>query len=203
MDRSGLQRIIPIILVLIVIGLAAFALFSLGRTLFSGGTGQSPSPSPESNTAQQTLTTVTAERGVRMSVRGPIRAGENFHSYAITVTPDARNMTTYVGYVGQEVEKSDLANDAQAYTQLVTALNRAKLMEGTALTGDANNTDGICATGTLYVFETLHNDKPVQTLWTTTCKGSAGSLKANLAQVRNLFQLQIPTFSKLSDKVNM
>ncbi len=203
MDRSGLQRIIPVILVIIVIGLAAFALFSVGRTLFGGAGNSQESTAPAVNNGQQALTNVTADRGVRMSVRGPIVAGENFHSYTVTVKPDSRNMTTYTGYLGQEVEKSDLANDTQAYTQFVNALSRAKLMDGSPLTGDANNTDGICATGYLYMFETLQADNTVQTLWTTTCKGSLGSLKANLSQVRSLFQRQIPTFSALTKKVNM
>lgn len=203
MDRSGLQRIIPILLVIIVIGVVAFALFSLGRALFSGGGSPEESAAPAVNTGQQALTTVTADRSVRMSVRGPIRAGENSHSYTITVSPDSRNMTTYVGYTGQQVDNSQLTNDTQAYTQFVNALARAKLMDGTPLTGEANETAGICAAGYLYMFETLQGDNVVQTLWTSTCKGSLGSLKANLPQVRNLFQLQIPTYSTLIKKIKI
>lgn len=202
MDRSGLQRVIPIILVIIVVIVAAVALFSLGRTLFGGG-GESESPAPTTNTGQSALTTTTADRSVRMSVRGPIVAGEDFHSYTITVSPDARNMTTYVGYVGQQVGNSQLTNNVQAYTQFVNALSLAKLMDGTPLTGDANDTNGVCATGYLYVFDTLQATNVVQSLWTTTCKGSPGSLKANLPQVRSLFQLQIPTYATLASDVDM
>jgi hypothetical protein len=202
MERSGLQRIIPIALVLIVIIVAVVALVSLGRALFSGGGGASPSPAPV-NTGKQALKATTADRSVRMAVRGPIVANENFHSYAITVSPDSRTMTTYVGYLGQQVANEQLDNNVQAYTQFVNALSRANLMEGTPLTGDANNTDGICATGYLYEFEVLQASNSIQRLWTSSCRGSLGSLKANLQQVSQLFQLQIPRFKALSSAVNL
>lgn len=203
MERSGLQRVIPVVLVIIVIAIAIWALVSLGRALFGGeGSSQSPTPTPV-NTGKQALTTTTADRSVRMTVRGPIVANENFHSYAITVSPDSRIMTTYVGYLGQQVANEQLDNNVQAYTQFVNALSRANLMEGTSLTGDANNTDGICATGYLYEFEVLQTTNSIQRLWTSTCRGSLGSLKANLPQVSRLFQLQIPRFSALASAINL
>lgn len=202
MDRSGAQRIIPIVLVLIIVALAVAALVSLGRVLF-GGESSSPSPTPPVNTGKQALTTTSADRSVRMTVRGPIVASENFHSYAITVSPDARNMTTYVGYVGQPVDSAQLENTSQAYEQFVYSLSRANLMEGTPLTGEANDTRGICATGSIYTFEVLQGSNVIQGLWTSTCKGSPGSLEANLQQVSRLFQRQIPTFSQLASKVRL
>ena len=204
MDRSGIQRIIPIVIVLIIAGVAVWALISLGRMLFSGGgTTATTSPTPTVNNGAQALTQTTADRGVRMTVRGPIVANENFHSYTVTATPSSRNMTTYTGYLGQQVNTSQLDNNVQAYTQLVTALSRANLMAGTPLSGDADNTDGICATGYLYEFEVLQSTNTVQKLWTTTCKGSPGSLKANLNQVVNLFRAQIPNFVKLTTEIKL
>lgn len=203
MNRSGLQRVIPIILVIIVVVVAATALFSLGRTLFGGDSSSPESSAPPANTGKAALTNTAADRSVRMSVRGPIVAGENFHSYTITASPDARNMTTYVGYIGQQVDTNQLTNNTQAYGQFVNALSRANLMEGTPLTGDANNTAGVCATGYLYMFDVLQGSTVVQSLWTSTCKGSPGSLKANLTQVNGLFQRQIPNYSTLATKVDM
>ncbi len=112
-------------------------------------------------------------------------------------------MTTYVGYVGQQIKTEQLGNDAQAYTQFVSALSLANLMEGTPFTGDADNTSGICATGNVYQFEVLQGDNTVQKLWTSTCKGSPGSLKASLAQVFGLFRAQIPSFAKLTSQLNV
>lgn len=202
MDRSGLQRVIPIIIAIIVIAGIAWALISLGRAFFGGEGDSSPSPSPV-NSGKQALTTTTADRSVRLSVRGPIVAQENFHSYSISVSPDSRTMTTYEGYLGEQIDTSQLDNNVQAYEQFVNALDRANMMEGTPLTGDANDTAGVCATGNLYMFEVLQATNVVRSLWTTTCKGSAGSLKANRQQLQNLFKAQIPDFTKLASKIRL
>lgn len=201
MERSGLQRVIPIVLVLIVVIIAIVALVSLGRVLFGGESSQQTSEPV--NAGKQALTQTTADRSVRMTVRGPIVANENFHSYTMSISPDSRTMTTYVGYLGQQVATEQLGNNVQAYTQFVGALSRANLMEGTPLSGDANSTDGICATGTLYEFEVLQATNSIQKLWTTTCQGSRGSLAANLQQVSRLFQVQIPRFQELASAINL
>ena len=200
MDRSGIQRLIPIVLVLIIVVLAVAALVSLGRTLFGGGSSSSPAPAV--NVGEQALTSTLANRSVRMTVRGPIVARESFHRYTITVSPSTRNMTTYQGYLDDKVDNDQLQNDTQAYTQFVYALDRANFMTGKPLDKDANDTRGICATGYLYEFEVRQGDNTVQKLWTTTCNGSQGSLKANLNQIVSLFRLQIPDYSKLLSKIN-
>ena len=202
MERSGLSRVIPIIIVIIVIALAIWAMVSLGRAMFGGDSSTTSTTEPVNN-GKAALTQTTADRSVRMTVRGPIVASENFNSYTITVTPSSRTMTTYVGYVGQQINTEQLSNDTQAYTQFVSALSRAHLMEGTPFTGDADNTSGICATGNVYQFEVLQGDNTVQDLWTSTCKGSPGSLKASLAQVVSLFRAQIPSYAKLTAQLNV
>lgn len=193
---------IPIIIVIIVIALAIWAMVSLGRAMFGGDSSTTSTTEPVNN-GKAALTQTTADRSVRMTVRGPIVASENFNSYTITVTPSSRTMTTYVGYVGQQINTEQLSNDTQAYTQFVSALSRANLMEGTPFTGDADNTSGICATGNVYQFEVLQGDNTVQDLWTSTCKGSPGSLKASLAQVVSLFRAQIPSYAKLTAQLNV
>ncbi len=201
MERSGIGRIMSIIVVLIVIVIAVAALISLGRTLFSdtgGGNGEAPV-----NNGKQALTSTLADRSVRMTVRGPIVADEEFHSYTITVSPSTRIMTTYVGYMGQQLKTQQLENNTQAYEQFVFALDRANLMEGTPLAGEANDTRGICATGHVYEFDVLQGDNSVQKLWTSTCQGSKGSLIASVQQVSRLFRVQIPTFSELIRGLNL
>lgn len=111
-------------------------------------------------------------------------------------------MTTYKGYASQQVSSEQLPNSTAAYEQFVYALNRAKLMDGRPFTGDDNDTRGVCATGSLYQFEVLQGTNVVQNLWTSTCAGSPGSLRANLGQVSNLFQVQIPDFASRLQTIN-
>lgn len=199
MDRGGLRRLVPIIVVIIVAIISIAALVSLGRAIFSGG-GASPAETSV-NTGKQALTSTLADRSVRMTVRGPIVANENFYSYTISANSSARNMTTYVGYVGQQIDSSQLENNTPAYEQFVYALDRANLMEGTASSND--DIRGICATGNVYEFEVMQGENTIRKLWTSTCSGSVGTLKANLGQVSRLFQLQIPSYSTLISKIRL
>lgn len=197
MNNSGVQRIVPIVLVLIVIIVAVAALVSVGRTIFGG------SEEPVVNNGKEALLNTSLDRSVRMTVRGPIVGDSQFHSYTITATPTTRNLTTYEGYLQSQIETSDLANNSKAYEQLVYALDRADMMEGKELEGDADDMRGVCATGRLYRYEVVQGSNVVKSLWTTTCGNAKGSLKASNQVLLRLFKAQIPDVSKITSKVKL
>ena len=66
------------------------------------------------------------------------------------------------------------------------------MMKGTPFSGEADDLAGVCATGHLYDFLMLKDDKTEKHLWTSTCSGSKGSLIANTRQLQNLFIAQVP-----------
>jgi hypothetical protein len=199
MYKSNSSRVLPIVLLLIIIAIAIAALVSVGRAIFGGGTS---TPS-QADTSQQTLLNTSLTHAVRMTVRGPIVADENFRSYQITVSPTSRSLVTYSGYLDQAIDSKQLSNNTQAYTQFVYALNRANMIDGTALTGDKDDMRGVCATGQVYVFETLDSGNRVKDLWTSSCSGSKGSFKASVPQVQNLFLEQIPNSSDLLNAISL
>lgn len=192
MYRGNSSRIVPIILVLIVIAIVIAALVSVGRAIFGGNT-----QSAVTDAGRTALLTTSLDHSVQMTVRGPIVANENFHSYQVTVNPTSRSMTTYQGYLQQTLGSKNYDNSTNAYEQFVYALDKAAMMNGDELTGDKNDIRGICATGLVYEFEVLQNNNSVKRLWTSTCKGSLGSFKASVQQVSNLFLAQIPDSSTL------
>ena len=192
MYRGNSSRIVPIILVLIVVAIVIAALVSVGRAIF-GGSGQTA----QTNAGRDALLDTSLGHSVQMTVRGPIVANEQFHSFQITVNPSTRAMTTYQGYLDQPINSKTYDNNAKAYEQFVYALDKADLMSGDELTGDKNDTRGICATGLVYEFSVMSADSTVRRLWTSTCKGSPGSLKASVTQVGDLFKAQIPDESTL------
>ena len=189
MDNYRTRRIISIAVVVIIIGAAIFGLFYIGNLLFfSSGN----SILNKTNTHQSDLLSTTANREVRMNVRGPIVADENFHAYQIQITPNNRDLTTYNGYMNTVADNESLDNNIPSYNQFVNALDHAKLMNANELTGTANDTSGVCATGFLYQFTILNNNKQVKQLWTTSCNGVSGSLGLNYNPIMNLFIVQIP-----------
>ena len=192
MYRGNSTRIVPIILVLIVVAIVIAALVSVGRAILGGST-----QTTQTNAGRDALLDTSLGHSVQMTVRGPIVANEQFHSFQITIDPSSRNMTTYQGYLEQPINAKAYDNNPKAYEQFVYALDKANFMTGDELTGDKNDTRGICATGLVYEFSVMNGDSTVKRLWTSTCKGSPGSLKASVSQVGDLFKAQIPDESSL------
>lgn len=200
MYRGNSTRIFPIILVLIVVAIAIAALVSVGKTIFGG---DDQSSTAQTDTSEQALLNTAIGNSVRMTVRGPIVADENFRSYRVAVDASGRNLTTYSGYLDQQLSNTQLSNNVKAYEEFVYALNRANLVKGTPLEGDKDDIRGICAAGNVYEFEVLQGGMVTKHLWTSTCKGSPGSFKGSVEQVRSLFLNQIPDSKQLLKPIDL
>ena len=195
------SRVLPIVLVVVIIIIAIASLVSLARVVFFSG------PSTDSaqmvDVGRDALLNTSVDHSVKMTVRGPIVADEKFFSYQITVSPTERSLTTYNGYLGTVVDQTNLPNSIPAYEQFVFALDKADLSKGTELEGEKNDVRGVCATGRVTEFEIINGANTVKKLWTSTCKGSAGSLDASVQQLTGLFTTQIPDATALIRKIDL
>jgi cytoskeletal protein RodZ len=190
MPKYRSSRVVPTILVVVIAIILIVALISGIRAVFFSGS--TPQNRTTTDTTQQALLNTAPSSAVSMSVRGPIVADENFHSYKLVITPTSRQITTYNGYLGTVVEQQTLGNNTAAYEQFVNALNLAKMTAGNQPMDAEMDVRGICATGRLTEFAIVSNDILAETLWTSTCSGSQGTLRANVSQLSNLFTTQIP-----------
>ena len=195
------SRVLPTILVVVIILIAIVALISGVRAIFFSGSSSNNQATVD--TTVDSLLSTAVSSSVSMSVRGPIVADEDFHSYRIVVSPNSREITTYNGYLATVVGKQTLGNNTAAYEQFVNALNLAKMTAGNQPSDGEGDVRGVCATGRLTEFSILSNDKAVETLWTSTCSGSQGTLRANLNQLSNLFITQIPEAKTLIRTVSL
>lgn len=193
------SRTLPTILTVIIIIVAIAGIVALARVLFFSG---SSSPQAVDTSKEQLLSSADGS-SVRMTVRGPIVADENFRSYQITVSPSSREIKTYTGYLGAILDQRTLPNNVAAYEEFVHALDKANLVQGQPLTGDANDVRGICATGRVTEFSLLRDGQVSETLWTSTCGGSKGSLRANVDQLTQLFRAQLPESRALLNNVSL
>lgn len=193
MYRGSGPRILPIIVIILIIAIVIAALVSVGRLFFTSSDTSDTQPGETTDSVVAALQNTNDSRGVRWTVRGPIVADEDFRSYQITVSPTERTFVTYAGYLDQVVDVKTYSNNTEAYEQFVYALDKA----GVGKTREAKSEDfrGACATeGFGYKFETLSGETADHTLWTTTCKGSKGTMTASPAQTHALFANQIPDF---------
>lgn len=201
--RNSISRFIPILLVIIITIVAVAAVIAIGRALFGDGSSNNTQPNPNIEDAKTALLSTDVDRSVRLTVRGPIVANENFRSYSITITPDSREMITYEGYLDNQIDRKRLDNNTKAYTELVYALDKRKMMDGKDLTDEQNDLRGICASGKIYKFETIKNNSVVKSLWTSDCSGSKGSAQANVNEILDMFLKQIPDGKKMASGIGL
>lgn len=202
MARYRSSRILPTILTVVIILVVIAGVVALARLLFSG-VSSSSSSKQEVNVAQQHLLDTASGRAVSMTVRGPIVADEDFRSYRVTISSNQRQFEAFKGYLNTVISQQALSNNTAAYDEFVHALDKANLTSGKPFEGDKNNTLGICATGKVYEFALLNAGAIESTFWTSTCSGSPGSLKGNVAQVSRLFLSQIPDGTTIEANLNL
>ncbi len=195
------RRFLPVALIVVAIAIAIILLVSIMRAVLFPP--KSEGTLDKIDSTQQALLDTSADRSVRLVVRGPIVADENFRSYRITVSPNERHVQTFKGYLGEQIESKRLGNNVRAYEEFVHALNRANLTRGVQFEGDKNDVRGICATGRVSEYSLLKDGTPVEMLWTSTCQSSPGSLKASASQLTALFVNQIPDANKLIRNVSL
>lgn len=203
MYRGSRPRILPIIIAIIVIALIIAGLVSIGRLVLFPSSG-SDKEKKEQGTSQSTLKDellkTDSDRSVRYTVRGSLVADEKFRSYQIIVSPTERRVTEYQGYLDKVTESRNFGNSQTAYDEFVHALDKTDISKTREVKD--NDLRGVCATnGRLYVFETFQASKATNTIWTSTCSGSQGTMTAKIDQVHALFVNQIPDFKPMFDKV--
>src|ERR1035437_5442465 len=145
MAKYKTTRVFPMILLLIVVAVVIAAIFSLARLVFfPDSTKQSNTVVSQVDNSKEALLKTDASRLVRMVVRGPIVADENFRTYQITISPTNRNVSVYSGYLDKKIDEKNYTNNIPSYTEFVYALSRANLISGEP---DSNDIRGICAPG--------------------------------------------------------
>jgi hypothetical protein len=193
MYRGSGPRIVPLIIIVLVVAFVIAALVTVGRMIFNGSKSTGDTSS-NTTTLVDSVLNQNEGRSVRWTVRGPIVADEKFKSYQITISPTERTFVTYSGYLDEVIDTKKYSNNKQAYEQFVYALDNANISK----TRSATDTDfrGVCATqGIAYMFETLSSGTADQTIWSTTCKDSKGTMAADPLKVHALFVNQIPEFT--------
>jgi hypothetical protein len=197
---KGRSKLLPIVLVVIVAVVAIIALVSLGRALLNRSDRAADA---EYDQAEQSLLVSEIDRAVRMTVRGPIIADENFNSYEITVSPTERIIFTSEGYENRTLKTERFENNTEAYEEFVHALAKANFSEATLDSEEIADVRGVCAQGRLYTFDMLQAQSTISTAWVASCRGGGGSFRGDAILVRDLFHKQIPEINDYLRDLNL
>lgn len=199
MAKYRTKRPLPTIFTVILIIIAIVGLVAIARFIFFSG-GSTPQAI---DTSRQQLLSSSEGRAVSMTVRGPIVADENFRSYTIVVSPSSRSLTTYSGYLEAVLDRTTYTNNIPAYEEFVNALNKANMVAGEPFGDERDEVLGVCATGRVIEFALLDGGDQTEMLWTSTCSGSRGSLRANADQLGQLFRAQIPDSREMLREISL
>jgi len=188
----------PTRLGLAVLGIVGFLILA-GLFYFITGGFRAPEVDQMSQEEinRRQVTTIHSGRSVRMTVYGPVVANEDRESYEISVSPTTRRLATYSGYNQTQVESYNFDNNQEGYQQFVYALARAGFDSERTLSQDQADDRGACSSGKRFVYELYENGDQVKRVWTTTCSKIKGTYAGVNSTTRDLFNKQIPDFSKL------
>lgn len=203
MNKNKASKIFPIVLIALIVVFAIFVLVSVGKLIFKPGEKTTVNQPANNQVAPlDELLDTSADRSVRVTVRGQIVANENFRSYQVVVSPSERRMVVYKSYLSETIDSINISNNLPAYTEFVHALSKAGLARSKPFPAGADDVRGICASGTLVEFDLLKGGESVYHVWTSTCGGSKGSLGVSESGLRDLFLKQIPDNNKLLSTYN-
>jgi hypothetical protein len=186
---SRLRWILVISVMIIVLILVGWGLFTIASNIFRGDQSQ---PETTSETINQVESTAVAS----YKVEGPVVANEDHRSYTIVVSENVVTMKTFSNYDKTLIAEKNYTNTPAAYESFLSALSNANV---TAL---ARNTStefsfedqGVCATGRKFFLEL---DTSLFR-WSTSCSNKQGNAGFNMAPVSSLFQRQVPDFSDMT-----
>jgi len=132
-------------------------------------------------------------------IDGPITAEQTHREVKIDISQNQAILTVYQGYEQTVLRSQSYANNQSAFAVFLHALNVNGFTKGNP---DPSMRDerGYCAAGDRYIFSLTNDGKDIQRYWTTSCN-TGGTYNGNRPETIDLFQKQIPDYSKLTTNV--
>jgi hypothetical protein len=160
-------------------------------------------PEPRTDIPQETVLSDYANRDgrVRYTIDGRINAREDHRTIVITVSRTERMLEIYQGYENDVLRRETFVNSEGAYSTFLRALESAGFSQERET--DIHNYTGICPQGRRHVYELLDGPEEIMRTWDTSCSRRLGSFDGNSSLVRQLFQRQIPDYSRLTSGVRL
>lgn len=149
-----------------------------------------------------TLTDYTnTDASVIYTQDGMINAQEDHRAIKITVSRDSRRIQVQSGYDGAVISDKTYPNSQNAFDAFLHALAYSGFSKEQKSQYDGPS--GICPLGTRYTYDLQDSSGDLLNVWSTSCSNGQGTFAGNAAMVRQLFQSQIPGFSKITTNIHL
>lgn len=162
---------------------------------------RSPSPSTTTNPSTSTIAKSTnladyknKDAVLSLKIQGRLVGEQERRAVRISISPSERRLEILTGYE-EYVERSQSYPSTQAaYEAFLAAINTAGLTRSQKTT--ITDPNSICPIGQHYFYEVSESGVEVSRLWSVACTGYRGSFGGNGPVARQLFQAQIPDYTK-------
>lgn len=184
---------------LVTIGLL-IVLIVLLLTGGGGGSKEAPKTSEKPRTVEQLAQFANTDAVARLTIDGQINANQSHQAVRITVSQSDVTYEQIQGYEGTVVNSQTYASNQSAYNNFLYALGHAGFTRGDDSKLLANE-KGFCPLGSRYVFELIQGNSDIERYWATSCNGTK-TYKGNVPTTLNLFQLQVPNYTDLTQDLD-
>jgi hypothetical protein len=171
--------------IVVVVFLAILLIFGLG--------GDSDQPA---NTPRVTKLADYASKNSVVSVTtiGKVVGYEEHRSIRVVVSPNERRLEVLSGYDRSVITSQSYPNTSSAYETFLVALSG----QGFLSKRQSSITDhrSVCPSGNHYTYDLTDDSQQVSSLWSVSCSAKTGTFAGNGQVIRELFQRQIPNYSK-------
>ncbi len=185
------QYIRRILAILIGLGLIILTIVLIVRGFSGGGS----SNAPESQKDLSSYATTSAS--VSVTSDGPVVADQDYRSTVIKVSNTDVTIDVIQGYQGNVIQHQTFANNVNSYTVFLKSLQGLGFTKGDSDPAKGDGV-GVCPTGHRYIYQLSGAGEDSFSFWSVSCSGGAGTFKGSAAQVRSLFERQVPTSAPAS-----
>jgi hypothetical protein len=186
-----MRYIVGIILIVVLV------IFSV--IFFSGGSKNGSKQKAQVPKILPDYANTSAE--VQLTSDGIINADQIHRSIIINVSNTSSTLEVVQGYQNNVIQTNTFPNNQDSFSKFLYALYHSSFtkLRKTKLTNSA----GVCPLGNRYTYEikNVPGNKDIST-WSTSCGGN-GTFGGIAPQVRQLFQLQIPNYTRLTEGVRL
>jgi len=136
---------------------------------------------------------------VSLTTVGKMVGQEDRRAVRVVVTPNERRLEILSGYEETVMSSQTYANTPEAYTNFLSALNNLGFLNSRKVATDSR---GVCPIGNRYIYDLSQDGNHLSNLWQTSCD-SSGTFTGRGSNTRQLFQQQIPDYTKQIQSVKL
>lgn len=182
-----------------IIGVFGAILLLLVVVVLIFNRGDSSQPSATVQPAQL-VDYATRNSNVSFTTVGRVVGEDQQRSIRVVVSPSERRLEIMSGYGQTVLSSQTFANTAVGYQNFLSALGGQGFTR--ARSTSIKDATTVCPTGQRFEYDLSENGEHVSNLWSVSCDRS-GSFGGSAVVVRQLFERQIPDYSKLVTDVDL